>query len=272
MVRESDVAPAQEALLARGYRRQSPPELSPRIEAAWRKQANAAEFLSGDEWVFVDLHWRMSPARYPFRVDAARLWSRDARVSLGGRDVRVFPAETLLALLGLHGAKDRWQRLVWLCDVDRLIRVTPSLDWDEVAGVATEGRFRRALGLALVLARRLLGTPLPGSFVGRLAPEEGLERLAASVESDLATGGIRRAWWLEHISVWPFHLEIFDSWVDGVRYVGRSLVTPDPVEWPLIKAPLPDALFPLYFQVRPFRKLASLVRLCVRRALGPGAR
>jgi hypothetical protein len=272
LVREGDVPAAEETLRRRGYRRQSPPELRPRVEAAFRAAANAAEFLSGDEWVFVDLHWRMCPARYPFRLDSARLWSRPERVALGGRQVRVFPRETLLCLLCLHGAKDRWQRLVWLCDVDRVVRASAALDWQEVVRFAEEGRCRRALGLGLLLARRVLETPLPPRLLCSLEEDEKLRRLAATVEDDLVAGGIGRAWWLEHFNLWPFHLDVFDSWSDGARYVGRTLVTPDPEDWPLIKAPLPDALFPLYFQVRPLRKLASLVRLSVQRASRPGRR
>jgi hypothetical protein len=272
VVREGDVAAAQEALCRRGYRRQSPPQLRPRVEAAWRAAANAAEFLSGDDWVFVDLHWGVCPARYPFRVDASRLWARPAHQTLGGRTVRVFPAETLLGLLCLHGAKDRWQRLIWLCDVDRVVRASPCLDWGEVLEFAGEGRCRRALGLGLLLARRVLETPLPASFLESLAQDERLQRLVATVADALVAGGIGRAWWAEHFNLWPFHLEVFDSWSDGARYVSRTLVTPDPEDWPLIKAPLPDALFPLYFQVRPLRKVAALVRLSFRRASRPSRR
>ena len=83
--------------------------------------------------------------------------------------MRVFPAETLVALLCLHGAKDTWHKLIWLCDVDRLIRVSPSLDWEEVRAFAEESRCRRAVGLGLLLAHRLLETPLPAPVLARLA-------------------------------------------------------------------------------------------------------
>ena len=76
VVRESDVTAAEEVLRARGYRRNSPGVLRPRVEAAWRKAWNETEFVSDDGWVVVDLHWRVCAARYPFRIDPTRLWSR----------------------------------------------------------------------------------------------------------------------------------------------------------------------------------------------------
>jgi hypothetical protein len=272
VVRESDVTAAEEVLRARGYRRNSPGDLRPRLEAAWRRAYNETEFVSHDGWVFVDLHWRMCPAQFPFRVGSTRLWSRAARATLEGRPVRVFPVETLVGLLCLHGAKDAWHRLIWLCDVDRVIRVSPTLDWDEVRAFAEESRCRRAVGLALLLAHRLFDTPLPTEVLAPLAGDETLTRLLARVEDELATGGIRRPWWLARFGVLPFHLEVFDSWRDGVVYGGRGLVTPLAWDWELLEVRLPDSLYGLYYLLRPLRLLATLPRDAFRRGRRPQGR
>lgn len=268
VVHECDVTTAEEVLSARGYRRNSPGVLRPRVEAGWRKAYNETEFVSHDGWVFVDLHWRMYPAHFPFRVDQTRLWSRATRVALEGRPVRVFPVETLVALLCLHGAKDTWHKLIWLCDIDRVIRVSPSLDWDEVRDFAEGSRCRRAVGLSLLLAHRLFDTPLPTEVLAPLTADKTLTRLLARVEGELATGGIRRPWWLERFGVLPFHLEVFDSWRDGVVYTGRALVTPLAWDWELKKVQLPDPLYGLYYLLRPLRLLATLPRDAVRRVRG----
>jgi hypothetical protein len=265
VVREKDVSAAEEALRERGYRRHELQPLSPRQEAAWRRTWNEYEFISDDGWLFVDLHWRVCPPRYPFRVDARRLWSREARTALGGREVRVFPAETLVVLLCLHGAKDRWHKLIWLCDVDRLIRACPSLDWGEILAFADEGHCRRAVGLGLLLAQRLLGAPLPNLVLERFAGHEAAP-LAVRVEDRLAAGGIRRSWRWEHFDLWPFHLEVFDGWRDRARYLARTLLIPRGWDWQ--RVPLPDSLYPLHYLLRPPRLLVALARKSVRRQKG----
>ena len=267
MVHEGDVTAAEEVLGARGYRRNSPGVLRPRLEAGWRKAWNETELVSDDGWVVVDLHWRVCAARYPFRIDPTRLWSRPAGVRLADREVPVFPAETLLGLLCLHGAKDTWHKLVWLCDVDRLVRASPSLDWDELRSFAEESRCRRVVGLGLLLAARLLGTPLPAPVLARLSEERALADLASRVERELATGGIRRSWWLHILDVWPFHLEVFDSRRDGVAYLVRTFVTPLAWDWELLQVRLPDSLCALYYVLRPLRLIATLFRESVRRGL-----
>lgn len=272
LVHESDVTAAEEVLRGRGYRRTSPGVLRPRVEAAWPWAYHETEFVSHDGWVFVDLHWRMYPAQYPFRVDPTRLWSRPARIMLGGREVRVFPAETLVGHLCLHGTKDHWRKLLWLCDIDRVIRVSPAFDWDEVRAFAAESRGRRAVGLTLLLVHRLLETPLPQDVLAPLAGDETLTRLLARVEDELATGGIRRPWWLAHFLVFPFHLEVFDSWRDGVAYTGRALVNPAAWDWDFQKVQLPDSLDWLYFLLRPLRLLVTLPRAAFQRGRRPGGR
>lgn len=261
VVGENDVTAASEVLRELGYRRYTPPELSPRQDEAWRRTWNEYEFVSHDGWLFVDLHWRMCPPRYPFRIDPGRLWSRPARIALGNREVRIFPPETLVLLLCLHGAKDRWHKLIWVCDIDRLIRACPSLDWEEVRDFAGESHCARALALGLLLAHDLFETPLPAPV--RLVTRRAVADLAAQVEGRLAAGGIRRSWRWEHFGVWPFHLEIFDTWRDRALYLVRTLVTPLVWDWQRVR--LPDPLYPLHYLMRPLRLTVGLFRKSVRR-------
>jgi hypothetical protein len=271
VVRERDVTAAEQVLRGRGYRRNSPGDLRPRLEAGRRRAWNETEFVSADGWIFVDLHWHLYPRQFPFRVDLARLWARPARAALEGRTVRVFPVETLVALLCLHGAKDTWRKMIWLCDVDRVIRVSPALDWEKVRAFAEESHCRRAVGLSLLLAHRLFDTPLPVEVVAPLAGDETLMRLLARVEDELATGGIRSPWWLARFGVRPFHLAVFDTWRDGAVYTGRALVTPLAWDWELVKVHLPDSLYGLKYLLRPLRLLATLPRDALRRIrLRPG--
>jgi hypothetical protein len=259
VVREGDVDAAERLLRERGYRRHSPGDLRPRVEAAWRRAWNETEFVSADGWVFVDLHWRICPERFPFRVDAPRLWSRLPRAPLGGQGVRVFRPEAQVVLLSVHGAKDRWERLVWLCDLDRLVRTRPPLDWDDVLGTAEEARCLRATALGLLLSENLLGTPLPAAVRSQPALV-AVEPLAARLGRELAAGARPSRGPLARIGVTPFQLEVFDVRADAARYVYRSLVTPMAWDFELERIRLPDALYGLYYPLRVARLLATPVR------------
>jgi hypothetical protein len=272
MVRGPEVEAAEQVLRARGYRRTRPGDLRPRLEAGWRAAWNETELVSGDGWFFVDLHWHVYPRQFPFRVDLTRLWSCPGRVALPGGEVRVFAAEELLVLLCLHGTKDTWRKLVWLCDVDRLVRATPALDWGRVRAFADESRCRRAVWLSLRLAHDLLETPLPRAIRSWVEHDARLGRLLLRVESELASGGIRRPWWLARFGVLSFHLAVFDSWRQSALYVIRGVLTPLAWDWELVRVRLPDSLYALHYLLRPLRLLVTLPRDAVRHWKRTGGR
>ncbi len=74
--------------------------------------------------------------------------------------------------------------------------------------------------------------------------------LAAQVRLQLFAGGRPGPW-----GVARFHLEARERWRDRVEYAWRLAVTTTPGDWEMVR--LPDALFPLYYLLRPLRLLGT---------------
>lgn len=105
----------------------------------------------------IDLHWRFSA--FPLLPDVQAAWRSHTSATILGRKVPVLaPAQSFL-LLCAHGTLNAWQRLGWLCDVDRTVRAG-GIDWDEVMLEARRTRNLRMVQAALVLSHRVLGTPM----------------------------------------------------------------------------------------------------------------
>jgi hypothetical protein len=258
VVRESDVDAAERLLRERGYRRSLPGDLSPRADRAWRRVGNEIEFVG--DWIFVDLHWRLFPTWLPFRLEPGPLWPLAQRVSLAGGTLRTWSREVQLVAHCLHGAKDRWRKMLWLCDVDRLVRGIPAPSWDTVVALGEAARGRRALGLGLLLAHRLLGTPLPPEVAACVERDPGTTRLVEEVARRLPRGPVARPWWMASPDVWPFHVRVFDTRLDGLSYLGRCVLTPVPWGWEVAHIPLPDVLYPLYYVLKPARMAGGMTR------------
>ena len=69
--------------------------------------------------------------------------------------------ETLLYLCN-HGARHWWIELKWVIDVDRCLRATHDLDWEELFTRAGERGCLRVVCLALMLAQQVCGYECPG--------------------------------------------------------------------------------------------------------------
>ncbi len=263
IVRHADVAAARERLGKLGYRRDMD-AWGPRHERAYIETWNEDQWVSRDGLVYLDLHWRLFPPRFPFRLGPESFRPFLETVSLEGRPVRTLSPEVLLVYLCVRGMKDRWRRLIWLCDVDRVSRLRGAPEWGAVPSLAAIARGRRAVGLGLLLARALLGAPVLDLPEGA-ALEPDLARRAGRIRRVLAEGEPPPTFLHEWLNLRGDHLESFDGFGDRRQYVLRTLLTPN--EWDWVRFRLPDALYPLYYLLRPLRLAARGGKLAWKRGM-----
>ncbi|MGH7904904.1 MAG: nucleotidyltransferase family protein, partial [Candidatus Dormibacteraceae bacterium] len=86
------------------------------------------------------------------------------------------PADTLLHL-AVHAQKHGFARLLWLKDVDLLLRSEPAVDWDQALDCAREEGLAASLWYCLELCAAILGTPVPPGPMAALRPSPPLRAI-----------------------------------------------------------------------------------------------
>ncbi|HEU0298254.1 MAG TPA: nucleotidyltransferase family protein [Longimicrobium sp.] len=248
LVAPRDVDAAARVLEAGGYH--AAWRLTPAQDALFRRVDGDYPFVHGETGELVELHCRISSARFCAELPAAELIARARPVPIGGGEVAAPADDDLFLALCLHGAKHRWARLEWLAAAAALAR-RAELDLDGALDRATGIGARRTVLLALLLFRDALGMPPTESIDRTLAADPPLAELAAEArglwlradadEYD-APGKVR------------FNFRLRDGAADRVRYAARWLFTPTPEDWAWLA--LPDALAPLHRLLRPLRLAA----------------
>jgi hypothetical protein len=248
LVTPGDVDAAARVLKAGGYR--AAYRFTPAQDALFRRVDGDYPFVHGETGGLVELHCRVSSARFCAELPAAALIARARPVPIGGGEVLAPADDDLFLALCLHGAKHRWARLEWLAAAAALaLRGGVGLDRavDRANGIGA----RRTVLLALLLARDALGMPLAESIDRAIAADPALAGLAAEA----------RALWFhadagEHGTAanLRFNFRLRDGAADRARYAARWLFTPTPEDWAWL--PLPDALAPLHRLLRPLRLAA----------------
>jgi hypothetical protein len=251
LVHKRDILSAKTLLLSQGYCLRS--QLTDAQEAALLQSFHEYTFDRNDGRSTVDLHWRFLPSCFSFPLDLDHIWERLEQVPFAGTTVLSLPPEDLLLILCVHGTKDRWSRLIWICDIAELIRAHWRMDWKRVIAQARTLNSERKLLLGLYLANALLGAALPEEVMQRVQTNPVIKSLAAQVRKGLfsAPDSGSRADLCEGMAL---HLRVADRLRDRVPYVLyclRLVITPNAKDQALLPVPLSLAF--LYYLLRPIR-------------------
>jgi hypothetical protein len=241
LVRLADLDRATTALEAAGFRR--PRTDSPAQARMRRRTFHEAVFVRGGQ--HVDLHWCLAKRVHAVPYETDGLCERHRTVPVGSRDVPTLgPDDTVLGLC-IHGSSHAWQRLVWVADIARCLHRDRAVDWARVCATADAGGYLRMVLVPVLLARRLLGAPVPPPLDDHLRRDATVGRLADLVEAGLfGDGG-------ELDAFRRFHFALRDRLAPRLRFALRAAFTPAPADWEWVT--LPDVAWPLYYLVRPLR-------------------
>jgi hypothetical protein len=212
--------------------------LSASQERACVKLSGALSFVQQRYSTMVDLHWRVrgsyqDPSATPFCT--AQLWARAQPLRIWGRELSGLSRDDLLLVLAEHGAKHRFLRLEWLCDVARLLLLEGTWDWPLLLARAKVGKCRRSLALALLLSSELFGSKVPPSVLADSVDSSMLE-MKRGVLSALSLTTADEPQVLA--SAW-FRLGLQDQRIDGLRFLLGAAFRPTLEDWMFLPVPLP---------------------------------
>jgi hypothetical protein len=209
-----------------------------------------------DKTYFVDLHWQLAPnhAR-AFSLDVDKVWDRAVREDLPHGNVSTLCREDLFLALCCHGTVHRWSLLKWLLDVAEILGQPQRLNWARIKEMTAGWPSAIAsASLAVLLARDLLGVPIPTEAESSLPTTQRTRDVAVAIRQEILLrgrtsgnnhtallgldGGLLA--WLKYLSIqypaWFFH---------------HAIVRICPKDHAVVR--LPDKLRFLYHLIRPAR-------------------
>jgi hypothetical protein len=246
LVRKKDVWRCQQLLTTRGYEPHF--KISERQLPSFLKLGYVQMFTRDRGQSVVELHWGIASRFFMFPLDTNRFWDRLTYRPLLEREILAPSTEDLLLLLCVHGAKDTWERLEWICGIAELVRLHHDLDWNAVISNARDLGAERILLLGLFLAKDLFEVALPDSIWRRIDEQSTIRTLAAEVRLNVLRPKAQPLGLRQRIL---FHIRTRERLNDRLRYCTRLLFTTTPIDWQIL--PLPASLTFLYPLLRPLR-------------------
>jgi hypothetical protein len=203
-------------------------------------------FVHTNRNIFMGLHWNLAPRYLNCPLVSEYLW-KNARPVIGSSGFPVIQPEYLILMLCIHGTKDFWRQLIWVCDVAELIHVHKEMDWDFVLTLASNIGCQRMLFLGLFLAKDLLGASFPDEVLQKVKTDPKVKILAEQVKQTLFQGNDG----VPGIGNFLFYLMSRERLKDKLLYCQRMITTISPQDWAFVE--LPQSLSFLYYFLRPIR-------------------
>jgi Uncharacterised nucleotidyltransferase len=246
LVRRRDVWRGQQILIAQGYEPHF--NITERQLPAFLKLGYVQMFTRDRGQSVVELHWGIASRFFSFPLDTDRFWDRLRYTDLLGRKILAPSFEDLLLILCVHGAKDLWERLEWICGIAELLRTSNDIDWETVNRNAKELGVERIVLLGLCLARELFNANLPDKVLHDIEAQPMIATLAREVRGSVLRIDPQTPSLRQRIL---FHLRTRERVRDRIRYCVRLLFTTTPIDWQTVS--LPASLSFVYALLRPFR-------------------
>jgi len=253
LVRPRDADQARQTLLALGYRERHTPAGA--AGAFLRSHKRGCHLRSAGGEADVDLQWAFTQAYGAAAIDVDALFhTTEWLAGPGGSVPALMPAAHMLVLC-VHGAKHRWHRLDWLCDVTELAR-RRELDWDGLFRGAEALGLRRIVATGLLLADAMLAAPLPAGVIQRAAADPVARRLCMDVCEEFQGGSAVHT---DAYTLLRFYGRSRERVRDRLRILWAWTTTPTRHDLEWVK--LPPGLTGLYYALRPLRlALAVMTR------------
>lgn len=247
LIHYRDLRQATSILKERGYELKSKvlEDGSPALEDYFE-----FHFERPSDGMVLELRWRLELIQSRYRHDAGMEWAwpRRRTAKLAGAEVPNFDPVSALLMLCMHGSKHVWSRLVWICDVAKLLESEPGLDWEFAEKEAKQAGLWRSVALGVLLSRRVAGANVPSDALRRFEGSRAIRKVARFLDENmLEEPGKMPDGWI------PYNIRIL-GFRDRTRAVlSPAFLRPNDRDQSFVK--LPKLLEPLYFLIRPVRIL-----------------
>ena len=206
--------------------------------------------------VHIELHWKLLQSKHAGKNALAKPGDFKKEVTINTYTLNALANELLLVYLCLHGSKHAWERIEWICDIDRLIR-SQDFDWIKAVQIADASQLKRAFYLGLTLTHSFFNTPLPEYILKEIhISDTDILKEATIVQLNTASDITND--FIQNKKIFFYQLGLFGSVWDRILFIIHSFLHISPAD--CMTYTLPEALKFLYIVLRPVRLASSYTK------------
>jgi len=222
------------------------------IEESFFKCVSVVGLYKESTGVLIEIHWELLSRNYAIDWKKESIWGKAESILINNKKIPVLPVEQQLLYLCAHGSKHLFERLEWVCDIDRSVRANPNIDWQHLLNEAEKLGIKRMLLLGLALPQQLFGLELPEMIQNKIKEDKEIPKLISKMIemsfSDTSEEG-------KNYSYFGLIWNMRENLSDQLRFAWKGLFSPQLDDFLFIQ--LPKHLAFLYPTVRSYRLMTK---------------
>jgi hypothetical protein len=243
LIQKKDISATLKILKNKSYRIEG--HLTPKLKKAFWDYAGQDIFHRYDRRVSIEPHWAFAPKTLAINIDYRSLFQRIERTTLQLKPIYSFSCEDTLIILCVHGSKELWVRLKWICDIAQFLETYPKVQWDIVVQRAAHQGCLRMVYVGLLLAHQILDSTLPDYIKAYIENDKTIKRLVHQVKLKLVSEKVKD---IDVYQLNSFRWYMRESREDRLCYLFRTLTTPRIRHFSILN--LPDSLYWGYYPIK----------------------
>ncbi len=196
----------------------------------------------------VEIHWKLLSKNYAIEWEEESLWQNKKSTKINHKEVPVLCSEQQLLYLCTHGAKHLFERLEWVCDIDRTIRSNSDINWIYLLSEAEKLGIKRMLLLGLALSQEFFKSELPKTIQQKIKEDRAVPKLLSKIIEISFSETLQEG---KNHSYFGLVWKMREHLSDRIRFAWHGLFAPQFDDFIFIK--LPRHLIFLYPLIRPYR-------------------
>jgi hypothetical protein len=218
---------------------------------------NDLGFFNKTNGTVIELHWKLFREKIGQHLGFKQISENKQTVKINGKPLSTLSSEMLVVYLCLHGSKHAWERIEWICDIDRLVRSEVSLDWEKTVHIAQEMDTLTTLYLGLALSHALFRTPLPDHIVSAMQTER-IETLMSKTLLLLNGVLMENEGYAKYSAIHMYQMDLLDTKLKKFNHLFSTYfgISRNDCQG----FPLPSTLKFLYLFIKPFRVLGKYIQ------------
>ena len=210
-------------------------------EDTWFKYAHDLGLIH-ENGVNIEVHWLMFDSNHPINLSKIDFFKESVKTKINNVNINTISNEKFLVYLCIHGSKHLYERIEWVCDIDRFIK-TQKIDWNKVEDIIENDNSKRFFLLGLFLTKFLFNTNLGKNY------EKQFDKEYESISNHIfdTWNGKQKS---DNKNNMKYMLKLFLSKSDKFKYINKMYFKPTFTEYWYMNFPKP--LYFLYYPLRQY--------------------